>query len=154
MKRRNFIGLFGAAMAAPVLPAAAPAVSANVAALATAHAQKYPFVSALGLSKGLGLSLSQAEQVLLSLSRKGLIGQINTYASGAVHARSCVYQPADAVLAQMAKAKDAGRAANAKRLARSQSDKPSMTVDLSDLLNHLRQVCVDNGISLGPRCYA
>jgi len=154
MKRRNFLGLFGAAVTAPALSMAAPAISGNVAARATAHAQKYPFVSALGLSKSLGLSAAQAEHVLLTLSRKGLIGKINSYASGAVHARSCVYQPVDAVVAQMAKAKQAAHAAKAKRMSQAQVDTQGMKSDLSALVAHLRKVCVDNGMTLDPRCFA
>ena len=146
--------MIGAAVAAPALPAAAPAVSAKVAALATAHAQRYPFVSALGLSKGIGVSFSQAEQVLLSLSRKGLVGPVNTYASGAVHASSNVYKHAVAGMVQAADAREARRAAKAKRLAQRQMDQATMQVDLSRLLAHLRTVCIDNGMTLSPRCFA
>jgi len=86
------MGLFGAAVAAPALPLASPAISAKAAGLAAAHAQKYPFVSVIGLSNSIGVSTAQAESLLLSLSRKGLVGQVQTCASGAIHAGSPAMQ--------------------------------------------------------------
>lgn len=154
MMRRNFLGLFGAAVVAPAMPIAAPAIRANVAGLAAAHAKKYPFVSVMGLSKSIGVTTAQAEQVLYSLSRKGLVGQVQTCASGAVHAGSQVYQPAAATLAKAAQAREARQAAKAQRLAQRQIDRAAMKVDLSDFIAHLRHVCIDNGMTLSPRCFA
>ncbi len=92
MKRRGFIRLLGAAATAPSLPMATPsAVSAKASSLAAALARSNRYVSATGLSKALGVSLDQGRDMLLNLSRSGVVGPINPSSFGA-YADSNAYQ--------------------------------------------------------------
>jgi len=74
MKRRSFLGLFGAAVAAPAIPMAAPAGYSSAAyKVAMAHAKRFPVISVAGLSKRGDLSMTQAEALIKELcaARKG-----------------------------------------------------------------------------------
>lgn len=78
MKRRNFLSMIGAATLAPALPFAAPVaapttpMSASMSSLAARLIQSNPHVHAVGLSRGTGLPLSQAQQLLAHLRATGL----------------------------------------------------------------------------------
>ena len=92
MKRRGFIRLLGAAATAPALPIAAPAgVSTNASVLAAALARSNRYVSATGLSKALGVPLDQGREMLISLSRSGVVGPVSSSPFGS-YANSNAYQ--------------------------------------------------------------
>ena len=155
MKRRGFLQMLGAAVAAPMMPAAGTAMPANIGGLAAAHAKTYPFVSATGLSKRLGLSISQAQKVLLDLSNRGLVGEVTVCGTGPAHAASKVFVPCEESLIRLAQARKAARDVRAAKLKKAAREAAcQMQVDLTALMRHLQGVCVGNGMALQPRAIA
>ncbi|MCO4848258.1 MAG: hypothetical protein KC448_09840 [Yoonia sp.] len=156
LRRRNFLGLFGAAIAAPMIPVAAPAAgfSRTTYELAIAHAQKYPQVSVRGLVARLGMSNTQANAVITQMSSDGVLGVLNPTRPGTVHAASKVYTNPVWSRAS-AKLADPKVRANPKPDYTSQSAQAKTRyadVDLSDMLAHLRGLCVSKGMTLSPLC--
>ncbi len=163
MRRRSFLGLFGAAIAAPALPAAAPAVGYSRASygLAVAHAQKYPLVSIKGLIKRVGLSPTQAEAVFQKMSADGLLGVAYRTRVGTCHATSkiCTNEAWRVV------GTTGGSTVTTKQPASSKvaSDRPAaevphrtkamhLDVKLDDMLAHLHDLCLSCGMPLSPKC--
>ena len=138
MKRRSFLSMLGAALVAPALPAAG-APSRGLAALAAAHARKYPFVSVIGLSRRVGVSVREAETLLLDLSERGLVGTVNSCATGPVSACSRVFRPIPVTIPKLAGTETALRR-NRAGLTRATETPTAFHVDLSAMMAHLRRI--------------
>ena len=158
LRRRKFLGLVGAAAAAPLMPVAAPAAGAYSRAsymAAIAHAQKYPMVSIGGMVRWLGVNADQAEAILGDMDRAGLVSlRAKPSMRNGVHAsskilkgehwgvvRTPVSQPA-----KPAKADKNGQAHCA--------DTDTDPTQIDPLMLHLYTVCVSQGHRLAPRCVA
>ena len=146
LKRRGFMGLLGAALAAPVMPMAAPQIGPQIRALAKAHARNFPQVSALGLSRTMDLPMAQAQRVLLELSRKGLVGPVSEAASGPISAASRVFRPVAAITGPAV----SQNVASATR-APTPTHAPQGAANLSAMLRHLHRICRNQGIIVQPR---
>jgi len=92
MKRRNFIGLLGAALAAPAIPMAAPSVGYSRATygLAVLHARTRAHVSARGLAFCLKVPVAQAEAMVSEMAANGLVRPLM---GGSVRAVSNILNP-------------------------------------------------------------
>ena len=150
MKRRHFLSLVGASAAVPALPAlSANALPAKLKAMGMAHAQKYPMVSALGISRRMKIPREQAQQILSYLFEKGAIGQAGVQGTGITSAASRVFRP---VPYQASASSFSNKPTKPKTVA---SEKVSTPVeDQTDWLTHLQVVCVKNGFDLSPRALA
>ena len=139
MKRRNFIGMLGAALAAPAIPMAAQAAGYSRATygLAVLHARTRAHVSARGLSYCLKVSAAQAEAMVAEMSANGLVRPI---AGGSVRAVSNILNPSVWGTAGVAKAKPTP-SQQPKVDLRIQSHGP----DLSALMAHLHKLCRARG---------
>lgn len=156
MKRRGFLTIFGAAAATPFLPMSA--ASAPVAAtfnrytygLAVFHARTRAHISARGLAHCLKVTMPQAEAMIGQMAHEGLVNPILGASNGSVRAVSNILRPDTWGLETAAR-----QARSAQRQARlqSQSERTTTTgADLSRFITHLRQLCVDQGMTLHPRC--
>lgn len=153
MRRRNFLGLLGAAIAAPVLPFAAPTAPAVVYSrssygLAVLHARTRPHVSARGLAHCLKLPKSQASAMMTEMIRNNLISPIKGAVDGSMRATSNILMSDPWGLQKTA----AARKITADRDVKSKQTKADGTIDL--MLAHLRDLCVKQGMTLHPRCFA
>lgn len=144
MKRRGFLQMIGAAIAAPALPVSAAGQPGRVMARAITHARTYPCVSAVGLSRGLSVPMAQAQDLLRDLSRRGLVGPVSSAGTGPIYAASEVYRPAVDAAVRVAQVK---RAAPSQRQGLSSAARPAPT----DWLERLHEICVDTGRTLTPR---
>ena len=153
VKRRKFMTIMGATVAAPILPPMALATpSKALLASATTHAQSYPFVSLIGLSRRVGVSPEQAGELMAALSKKGIIGPINGTGTRPLYAMSKVFVPAEGSLiraAQEQRKRHALKRQRPKTTAKAQS----CTIEANGLWAHLRQLCLDHGMALHPRCF-
>lgn len=153
MKRRKFLGLFGAAVAAPLAPMPTMASSSAVyskSALHAAiiHAQSRVSFSVWGLAQTLGVSAQQAEALMTELAKRGTLGPLQGTTFGGRWANSNILRRETAVAVQQA----ARKAAHSKSEPTFQSGKAEP--DLSLLITHLRNLCLDQGMTLHPRCAA
>ena len=147
MKRRGFLTMFGATIAAPALPMAAPApvaatYSRYMYGLAVFHARTRAHVSARGLALGLRVSQAQAAAMIAEMSASGLVKPVGL---NGVRAVSNILKP-DAWGLSKAAAKQRAELRKSKRNAR--KDEP----DLSPLLAHLHQICRKAGHTVHVRC--
>lgn len=145
MKRRSFINLLGAALSAPAMPALA-VTPANLTSLAAAHARKYPFVSAVGLSRGLEVPLKQAQALLLDLSNTGVVGPVSSCGTGPIHASSKVFRPIAPV--------SAAQASRAAKQVRDKTAAPEISEThkvAKDWVAHLQNLCADSGLTLSEK---
>lgn len=145
MKRRSFLSLLGAALTAPVIPASAGA--SGLSARAALHARTYPCVSAVGLSRGLGVPMTQAQALLRDLSAKGLVGPVSHAGTGPIYAASEVYRPA---VEAAVRSVQVTRAAKAQKFGWASP----ATHPPQDWLSYLRCMCESHGYALSPRALA
>ena len=89
MKRRNFLGLLGAAVTTPFLPAPAMAKAAKVAPYSAAaihaaiyHAQSRAVFSVWGLAQSVGVSVETAELLMGDLAKRGVLGPLQGASTG------------------------------------------------------------------------
>lgn len=148
IKRRSFLAMLGAVVAAPAMPVSAGAARAHVFGLAAAHVHKYPFISVIGLSRRLGVSMPDAETLLVDLSRKGLVGPVNSCGAGVISAASKVFKPSPDSLIKVAQAQRKARQLRLARQAQAKAHAGQMQVDLTAWLGHLRTLCVENGFAM------
>lgn len=159
MKRRGFLSMLGAVIAAPALPMAATAGQSGTAyAAAIAHAQKFPVISVSGLAKRGGLSVSQAEAMIKELASQDLVKLVGPSRSGSVRAASkiLINDPWGLGRTSKPQPKGAGKVdPQQQSLTGPETHKAQqMRVDLDPLMAHLRRLCVDRGMTLSPRCFA
>ena len=153
MKRRKFLGMFGAAIAAPMAPLPTMASSSAVysrSALHAAiiHARTRVSFSVWGLATTLGVPVAQAEALMIDLAKRGTLGPIQGTTYGGRWATSNIMHHKTAIAAQQA----ARRTVSPKSEPTTQSAKSEP--DLSLLISHLRNICLDHGMTLHPRCAA
>jgi len=152
LKRRGFLTLFGAAVAAPALPFAAPSLPSQIKVLAAAHAKKYPVVTVMGMSKRMGVSMEQAEALMNGLVRDGSLNQIQAGTGGHLRATSRVFERSPAALFGEQPERLAQQAKKHQRKAferrRTEAAKGPAW------LRHLHQLCVKQGHTLQPRALA
>ena len=163
MKRRSFLGMFGAVVAAPAIPMAAPAGYSSAAyKVAMAHAQKFPVISVAGLSKRGGLSMTQAEALIKELATHGKVKLVGPSASGRVRAASKVYtkdawgvvrtsEPRDIQRVQRRKEAQQHKAQKTKQQAQKVQQPKA---EIAPWLAHLHDLCRAQGMALSPRCFA
>jgi hypothetical protein len=153
MKRRNFLGLFGAAIAAPLMPlpaagkAAGAAYSQSAMHGAIMHAQARVSFSVWGLAKTLGVSVPQAEVLMGDMAKRGILGPLQGITHGGRWATSNILQKE--MLGAVQAAKKAHQSASHQT-----SLKQYAEPDLGRLLAHLRGLCEKQGMILHPRCAA
>jgi len=147
MKRRNFLGLFGGAIAAPLIPLPAMAQAGySKAAMhgAIMHAQTRASFSIWGLANAVKIPVAQAEALMGDLAKRGIIGPLQGTTFGGRWATSNV------LLRDTLAATQAATQSNAKtaKFKTSNATEP----DLDTMIAHLRKVCTDYGLQLHPRC--
>ena len=146
MKRRGFLAMIGAAAVAPLMPAAgtAQAVTYNryTYGLAVFHARTRAHVSARGIAHCLKVSVPQAEAMIAEMANNGLVKPV--FGGPNVRAVSNILKPDAWGLDK------AARQARAK--IRRDRNVQLQIEDQSTLMGHLRQMCVDYGMTLSPRC--
>lgn len=153
MKRRNFFGLFGAAIAAPLMPlpamgkAAGTAYSQSAMHGAIMHAQARVSFSVWGLAKTLGVSVPQAELLMGDMAKRGILGPLQGVTHGGRWATSNILQKE--MLGAVQAAKKVHQSASHQT-----SQKQYAEPDLGRLLAHLRGLCEKQGMTLHPRCAA
>ncbi|MEY1554172.1 hypothetical protein AB3Y40_00925 [Yoonia sp. R2331] len=152
MKRRGFLGMFGAAIAAPIMPAMGGTVATAATynrytfGLAVFHARTRAHVSARGLAYCLKVTVPQAEAMIGEMSAKGMVRPVLGAAGGHVRAVSNILTPDAWGLERTAR--QARARARQKRLAEARGDAP----ESSAMMAHLHRMCVDYGLTLSPRC--
>lgn len=152
MKRRRFLGLFGAAATTPFLPAPVAAaagkgaVGYSPAALHAAiyHAKTRAAFSVWGLAKTVGISVDQADALMGDLVKRGIVGPVQGTTFGGRWASSNVLMSDKLGAAVTAK----GARVKTRATSPAQSGVPGLEVDLSRLLSHLRQICLRDGLKL------
>lgn len=156
MRRRSFLGMFGAAVAAPALPMAMPVAGVSQASygLAAAHAQKYPLVSVMGLTKRIGLSPAQAQAVIQKMSAEGVLGAVNPLRPGGAHAVSnvCTNDAWRGVLVNQPKPIAKADFKTGSSVKPAKPRKGFGEVDLIDMFAHLHDMCLSRGMTLSPKC--
>ena len=151
MKRRSFLRMFGAAVAAPMMPAlgSAAGYSRTSYDLAILHAKKYPLVSVSGLSKRIGIAKPQAEAIIKKMSSEGLLGVLNPTRPGTVKASSKIFVNPNAGLA---------RAFEKRQVQTKAAQRPKVTqqaeAKVSAMFAHLHQLSREAGMTLSPRCFS
>lgn len=158
MKRRNFLSLIGAATVAPALPTVALGPSPEMMSAATVHAQTYPYVSVMGLSRRVGVSVPEAENLMHAMSRKGIIGPMRINGARPVYAGSQVFVPPHSTAMEAARMQrtkhNAAKKIRADKTRAAKAQSAKTRVDISDLMAHLHALCVSRGMTLHPRCLA
>lgn len=149
MKRRNFLGLFGGAIAAPLMPLPALATAQagySQAAMhgAILHAQTHSAFSIWNLAKTLNLPIAQAEALMGDMAKRGIVGPLQGATFGGRWATSNVLLR-DTLAAS--KAVQQAKTKTPEFNTHSQAEG-----DLSTMIAHLRKVCIDYGMPLHPRC--
>ena len=152
MKRRGFLTLLGAAVAAPALPLAAPSLPSKFKVLAAAHAKKYPVVTVMGISKRMGVTPEQAEALMNGLVRDGALGPIKSGTGGHLRASSRVFQRSPASFYSAQPERMARQAEKQRRLVEEQP--VTEAAKGPTWLRHLHQLCVKQGYTLQPRALA
>lgn len=153
MKRRGFLGLFGAAIAAPMMPlpalgnVAGAAYSKSAMHGAIMHAQSRVSFSVWGLAKSVGVSTLQAEALMGDMAKRGILGPLQGTTHGGRWATSNILQKE--MLGAVQAAKKAHQSASHQT-----SQKSYAEPDLGRLLAHLRGLCEKQGMTLSPRCAA
>lgn len=150
MQRRKFLGLFGSAVAAPMMPLPAMAqagYSQTAWNTAVATARGSAAVSVNGMARALGLSPAMAETLMRDMVGKGMLSPLSGTRHGGVWAASKLMKPINIAAAQKAQQVARNQAASDRSDAKAQA-KPS------DWISHLQKICVNNGMDLQPRCFA
>lgn len=136
MKRRKFLGLFGSAIAAPLMPL--PAVAASKATYSKAalhgaimHAQTRGSFSVWGLAQAVKVPVAQAEVLMGDLAKRGILGPLQGTTFGGRWATSNVLMREHLGLAK-AVHKHSGQV----RPTAGQSN----SSDMSGMMDHLRKL--------------
>jgi hypothetical protein len=155
--RRNFLGMLGAAVAAPLIPMVAPAAGYSRATyeLAIGHAKRFPLVSVSGMSKRIGILAPQAEAIISEMSSEGIVGVINPTRPGTVRASSNIFTNDVWGIKKTSKPRPTEVASKAKsRQHKMQAKSATVDANIDLMLAHLRELSVSRGMTLHPRCFA
>lgn len=153
MKRRGFLRLLGAAVAAPMIPVAVPAAGAAASynqfqyGLAVFHARTRAHVSARGIAYCLKVTPAQAQAMIAEMSAKGLVTPV-AGSGGSVRAVSNILKP------DMWGLDKAARQARAERRKARNDAGQDPGAQAQDWLGYLQQMCRAQGMTLSPRCAA
>jgi len=154
LKRRGFLGLLGGAIVAPLMPTASLGAASKAAyPLSALHAAIFQAktrvnFSVHSLAQKLGLELAQAEQIMLDMSKRGILGPMQGSTQAGRWARSRVWRhPAPGATAGQAASRNTG-ASNSK----TKAVQNTPMADLRPFLSHLYQLCQSQGMTLNPRC--
>ena len=156
MKRRGFLQMIGAATLAPALPAlSAPAATAATYnrytyGLAVFHARTRAHVSAAGIAYRLKVTTAQAEAMIAEMASKGMVTPIMGK-PGTVRATSNILKGG---IWDTAQVKQAAQNREALQSNKEEASQPDQRALAPDWIAHLRQLCVDQGYTLHPRCAA
>lgn len=153
MKRRKFLGLFGAAVTAPLAPLPALGGAATMGAVysksalhaAIFHAQSRVSFSVWGLAQTLGVPTAQAEALMHDMAQRGILGPLQGTTFGGRWANSNILMNKTAAAAQAAR-----KTHTLKTETKTNARKTE--ADLGLLLSHLRDICRKQGMTLSPRC--
>ena len=147
MQRRRFLGLFGSAVAAPMVPVPAmaqPAYSQAAWNTAVSTARSSAALSVNGMSHVLKISPAATEALMRDMVRKGLLNPIIGPYHGGLWASSKVMKAGN--IAAIHKAQQAARAELA--------EKENAKSQTGDWISHLQKICIDNGYQLSARAVA
>lgn len=138
MKRRNFLRMFGAAAAAPALPAmaagAAPvAYSQATLHAAIHHAQARVSFSVWGLAQQLGIPVGQAETLMTDMASRGILGPIQGTTFGGRWATSNILRQEMLAARTATELRKLGQGPTEGRLG-------GVKADLSKMMTHLRNM--------------
>ena len=155
MKRRSFLGLFGASVAAPALPAfgggaAGVTYSRSAYGMAVLHARTRHHVSARGIAHCLKVSLPQAKAMISEMSAGGLVKPVAGGAGVHVRAVSNVLQPG--LIGMRTAGPEAKQRARRRATQEANRQTPPQGQGHNALIGHLHHMCTDNGHTLHPRC--
>ena len=154
MKRRSFLGMFGAAIATPALPAfsgaAGVSYSRSAYGMAVIHARTRHHVSARGIAHCLKVSLPQAHAMISEMSAGGLVKPV--MGGGGVHVRavSNILQPS--VIGMRTAGAEAKKRVAERARVQSRERRTVKGVGQNAMVGHLHHMCVSNGHTLHPRC--
>lgn len=163
MRRRGFLRMLGAAIAAPAMPltASAGGYSRSAFKVALAHAQRFPVVSVAGLAKRGGLSIDQAEAMIRELARQDMVRLVGPSVSGKPRAASKILVNDPWGIARTSQDRAAARMErqpqqedadlNASETVEN-DEKPHAHTPL--WIAHLHELCRSQGMPLSPRCFA
>ena len=160
LRRRNFLGLIGAAAAAPLMPMGASAAGYSRAgyAAAIAHAKRYPLVTVSGMAKRTGLPVKEVEAIVGRMSSEGMLGMLNPTRPGTIRASSKIFTKDVYGLVRTSQPRPAARTTQAepqKTQPKPQAAQAQPVTDHADaLMAHLHQLCRSYGMALAPRCAA
>lgn len=155
VKRRSFLGMIGAAVATPALPAmgggaAGVTYSRSAYGMAVLHARTRHHVSARGIAHCLKVTLPQAKAMITEMSAGGLVKPVVGGAGVHVRAVSNILQPSVIGMRTAgieAKKRAAQRAQEAQRTRTARAG-----TGQNAMVGHLHHMCVASGHTLNPRC--
>lgn len=162
LKRRGFLQMCGRAVAAPLMPSVSMGAATKVAYPASAlhatiyHAQSRVNFSAFALAQKLGLSLGQAELLMVDMSARGILGSIQGTTKAGQWALSKVWNR-PFVDAAAARRIARGEKPHQTSSSRTPASDPQPTQqwsepDMRPILTHLYDMCRARGMTLHPRC--
>ncbi|MEL6960270.1 MAG: hypothetical protein AAGL89_15095 [Pseudomonadota bacterium] len=161
MKRRGFLQLLSGALTAPFMPHASLATATKAAPSAAAlhgavyFAKSRVNFSVFTLAQGLGVPMEQAERLMVHMSKRGMIGplQSGNAISGRWATSHLWRKPATSAAAAKAIAK--AQRADAEDQAPSHDKQGAEPwADMRPVLRHLHSLCRTRGMDLHPRCAA
>lgn len=154
MKRRGFLGMLGAVLSVPALPSVALAKAPGSAfKAAILHAQKFPVISVAGLANRGGLSTVQAEAMIKELAARDMVKLVGPSKSGSVRAASKILTHDPWGLGRTSQSQKSVTKPESRQAHRS-ADENTQSLLVEPWLAHLRQLCVDRGMTLHLRCFA
>lgn len=154
LRRRSFLGMLGAVVATPALPAMGGAAgvtySRSAYGMAVIHARTRHHVSARGIAHCLKVSLPQAKAMISEMSAGGLVKPVAGGAGVHVRAVSNILQPS-LVGMRTAGLEAKKRVAERARI-KVEARQTTQGTGQNAMIGHLHHMCVSGGHTLHPRC--